>query len=144
MRRPYAGCMTVSDRTRKIPWASAGGRCSKCRVLLVTEGTAFTADGLLASPHLLLPDGNSTMLGPKTSRMFSQDLAEEPAVEALLDLGDLFWRAGGDDLPASRPAFRTEVDDPVGGLDHIQVVLDHDDRVAGVHQPVEHAEQLAD
>ena len=35
-----------------------------------------------------------------------------------------------------------EVDDPVGRLDHVQVVLDHDDRVAQVHQPVEHVEQL--
>ena len=31
--------MPISDRTRKILWARAGGRCSKCRVSLVTEGT---------------------------------------------------------------------------------------------------------
>ena len=31
--------MAISDRTRKILWARAGGRCSQCRVLLVTEGT---------------------------------------------------------------------------------------------------------
>lgn len=31
--------MAISDRTRKILWARAGGRCSKCQVLLVTEGT---------------------------------------------------------------------------------------------------------
>jgi hypothetical protein len=31
--------MSASERTRKILWAKAGGRCSICRVLLVTEGT---------------------------------------------------------------------------------------------------------
>jgi hypothetical protein len=31
--------MAVSDRTRKILWVRAGGRCSICRDQLVTEGT---------------------------------------------------------------------------------------------------------
>lgn len=31
--------MAISDKTRKILWARAGGRCSKCRISLVTEGT---------------------------------------------------------------------------------------------------------
>ena len=37
--------------------------------------------------------------------------------------------------------FRTEIDDPVGGLDHVQVVLDHHHRVAFVAQLVQHAQQ---
>ena len=32
----------------------------------------------------------------------------------------------------------------VGGLDDVEVVLDDDHGVAGVHQAVEHAQQLAD
>ena len=43
-----------------------------------------------------------------------------------------FRRAGRDDAAAAIAAFGTEVDDPVGGLDHVEVVLDHDDRVAVV------------
>ncbi|MGH3219634.1 MAG: HNH endonuclease [Streptosporangiaceae bacterium] len=31
--------MPITDRTRKILWARAGGRCSICQDLLVTEGT---------------------------------------------------------------------------------------------------------
>jgi hypothetical protein len=31
--------VAISDRTRKILWAKAGGRCSICRELVVTEGT---------------------------------------------------------------------------------------------------------
>jgi len=31
--------MSISERTRKILWAKAGGRCSMCRVLLVSQDT---------------------------------------------------------------------------------------------------------
>ena len=60
-----------------------------------------------------------------------------------LDLRDLLRRARRDDRPAARAALRAEVDDPVGGLDHVEVVLDHDHRVAAVDQPVQHLEQQA-
>ena len=42
----------------------------------------------------------------------------------------LLRRAGRDQLPAVRPAFGSQVDDGVGLLDDLQVVLDHGDRVA--------------
>jgi diacylglycerol O-acyltransferase / wax synthase len=45
---------------------------------------------------------------------------------------------------AAVAALGAEVDDPVGGLDDVEVVLDHDDRVALVDQAVQHVEQLAD
>jgi hypothetical protein len=35
--------MAISDRTRKTLWARAGGRCSLCRVLLVTSPTETDA-----------------------------------------------------------------------------------------------------
>src|SRR4051812_16456400 len=49
-----------------------------------------------------------------------------------------------DDAPAAIAALRPEVDDPVGGLDDIQVVLDHHHGVAGVAQALQHAEQHLD
>jgi hypothetical protein len=45
---------------------------------------------------------------------------------------------------ANGAAFRPQVDDPVGLGDHVEVVLDHDDAVAGVDQPMQHADQLLD
>src|SRR5207237_6433081 len=45
-------------------------------------------------------------------------------------------------LTAGVTSAGTEVDDVVGGLQHIQVVLDDYHRVAGVDEPVQHAEQL--
>ena len=45
-------------------------------------------------------------------------------------------RALGDDAPAAFAALGSQVDDPVGGLDDVEVVLDDDDRVAFVAQRV--------
>ena len=58
--------------------------------------------------------------------------------------GDRLRRALGDDPPAAVAALRPEVDDPVGGLDDVEVVLDDEDRVAAVDEPVEDLEQLLD
>ena len=46
-------------------------------------------------------------------------------------------------LPAAVAAFGTEVDDPVGRLHHVEVVLDHEHGVAVVDQALQHAEQPA-
>src|SRR6184192_2383585 len=52
--------------------------------------------------------------------------------------------AGGDDLAAAFTALRTQVYHPVGGLDDIEVVLDHHDGVALVAQAVQDMQQLLD
>ena len=64
-----------------------------------------------------------------------------PCIGALT-LGDLFRCAGGDDLAAVVPALGSQVDDVVGGLDDVQIVLDHHHRVACVHQRLQHVDQL--
>ena len=46
--------------------------------------------------------------------------------------------------PPALAALGAEVDDPVGLLDHVEVVLDHEHRVARVDQPLQHLEQLLD
>jgi hypothetical protein len=63
---------------------------------------------------------------------------------------DFFTRATCSGVPwaTTRPpffaAFGAEVDDPIGVADHVQIVLDDDDRIAQVGEPMEHFEQLAD
>src|SRR5205814_10125258 len=53
-----------------------------------------------------------------------------------------FGRAGGDDASAAFAALRAQINDPVGLLDDVEVVLDDDDGVAEVCQAAEHVEQL--
>ena len=53
-------------------------------------------------------------------------------------------RSGDHDLAAADTTFRAKVDDPVGGLDDVEVVLDDDDGVAVIAQPVQYRQQLCD
>lgn len=53
-------------------------------------------------------------------------------------------RTGGDDLAARGSAFGSDVDDMVGDLDDVEVVLDDDDGVAALHEFVQHLQQQAD
>ncbi len=55
----------------------------------------------------------------------------------------LLRRAMRDDASAVFSTLRAEINDPIGIADHIQIVLDDDDGVSQVGQPVEHVEQLA-
>ena len=57
---------------------------------------------------------------------------------------DLLRRTYRDDLAAAASAFRPQVDDVVRRLDDVQVVLDHQNRVTRVHQPVQAVEELRD
>ena len=49
-----------------------------------------------------------------------------------------------DDLAARVAAFRSQIDDPVRSADDVEVVLDHDERVAGGEQLAQRFEQLGD
>jgi len=50
--------------------------------------------------------------------------------EGILDGSNLLHGAGSHDPPAAGPSLRTEVDDVIGRLDHIDVVLDDDNGVS--------------
>jgi hypothetical protein len=56
----------------------------------------------------------------------------------------LFGRAHATTVPPPAPPFGAHVDEPVGGFDDVQVVLDDDDGVARVAQLVQHLEQQVD
>src|SRR5947209_19881994 len=77
-------------------------------------------------------------------RAFRQDVLEEPSRPALLDIGHVFRSADRDHLAARFAALGAEIDDPVGLLDHIEVVLDHDHGVATVDETLQRLEQLLD
>src|SRR5215204_4628575 len=61
-----------------------------------------------------------------------------------VDLRDLLGRSGGHDRPATVAAFGAKIDDPVCGLDDVEVVLDHEHRVATLDESVKDLEQQAD
>ncbi len=59
-------------------------------------------------------------------------------------LGQFVPACRGDDVAAVVAGFGPDVDDPIGGLDDVEIVLDDDDRVAQIDQAIEHVEQLGD
>ena len=61
-----------------------------------------------------------------------------------LDLRHLLGIASGDNRAAVFPAFGSEVHDEVGGLDHVEIVLDHEQRVSRFEQLAESGQQLGD
>src|SRR5215813_10730614 len=62
---------------------------------------------------------------------------------ALGRLGDRLRRAGRDDASAAGAALGAEIDDPVRGLDDLEIMLDDQHRVAGIDEGVQHLEQLS-
>ena len=61
-----------------------------------------------------------------------QDLAQKLPGVGICYLRDLFRRALRNHVAAAISALGTEIDNVVGGLYHFEIVLDDDDRVAGV------------
>src|SRR5690348_12120140 len=82
----------------------------------------------------------STALGPGAGEVGAKVLAGVAGLAGR----HVFGGAGGDDVAAGVAAFGAEIDDPVGGLDDFEVVLDDEDRVAGGDERVQHVEELVD
>ena len=60
------------------------------------------------------------------------------------DARELFRGPLPHELAPFGSAFGSQVDDPVGAFDHIQIVLDHNDRIARVNQLLKNTHQFAD
>src|SRR5277367_286834 len=91
-----------------------------------------------------IPDPSFRRRLPLPRRPARQRLLQIDARVAARVPDDLLRRALRDDLAAGVAAFRAHVDDPVGGFHDLEVVLDHNHRVALVDQLVQHFEQLRD
>ena len=62
---------------------------------------------------------------------------------ARLARSDVFGGAGGDDVAAGVAALGTEINDPVGGFDDFEVVLDDQHRVTGFDECVQYVEEFS-
>src|SRR5690606_34633665 len=80
--------------------------------------------------------GSRRRPAPGGLRVQAQGAGEEAAGMRCGKPRDLLRRALADDRATAMAALRAEVHHPVGGLDHVQVVLDHHHGVAVVAQLV--------
>lgn len=79
---------------------------------------------------------------PNTPRNFN--LTQELSGKACLAGCYFFWGSVYNEITAFIAAFGTEVDDIVGTLDDIQIVLNHYQRMAPFYQGIEGMEQALD
>src|SRR4051794_19123928 len=124
----------IAPTVAAAPIAAATSRCRSNR------------PPLLGPPAAFLPPAFSTLSRPGSGRQRSRaDVGGEVLAREGRACGDEARRRALEDDPAAVVArARAEVDDPVGVRHDRLVVLDHDHRLAGVHEPVEQAEQLRD
>src|SRR5438128_1182846 len=69
---------------------------------------------------------------------------EEPPRVRRLARGNVLRRSRRDYFTARMAALWPEVDDMVGRLDHVEVMLDHEHRVSRVHETIQALEQPDD
>src|SRR2546422_11564753 len=78
-----------------------------------------------------------------------RELATQDAFEVLTGIraavpDDLLGCAGGDHLAPLVAALRTQIDDVVGRLEDVEIVLDDDNRVSSIDQAMKDIEQALD
>src|SRR5262249_56628558 len=74
----------------------------------------------------------------------SYKLGQNPAGGRCLARRDLLGSATGDQLASIVAPLGAEVDDMIGRLDHVQVVLNHHDRMSGIDQSVQAVQEPID
>src|SRR5687768_11163829 len=102
---------------------------------------ASAADRPAASAHTaaavrLIPLPFASVLGHAVGvrTAYGQHVAQVSAGVRRGDLDNLFRRPRGDDLAPLMAAFGAQIDDPVSGLDDIEVVLDDEQAVPRLQQ----------
>jgi len=96
------------------------------------------------SPNPPRPSSNLLSTCQDLRWMLSQHLIEIPARMASGMLRHRFRGPHHHDLSSLISPIRSQINDPVGTADHIEVVLDHQDRVALIHQALHHIHQFVD
>src|SRR5712691_8451558 len=66
-----------------------------------------------------------------------QNLRQKLSGMRVLGLGNLFGHSGGGDFTTRITGFWAEIDDPIGALNHLQIVFDHYERMPAIHKTLE-------
>src|ERR1700721_2011966 len=98
----------------------------------------------LEGRHALVTGGASGIGEATQNRSQLEDVFEPFAGVRQQIPCDLFRGALGDDLASALSTFGSKVDDPVSGLDDVEVVLDDNERAAAVDEFAESGEELGD
>src|SRR3989441_6460484 len=134
-----AGPMVQMMRVRRVISAIVHSALASPRPCLQPLGRVSARKSTQPSP----PHARAS--GRVSARKSIQGLLEDLAGEGLAGLAaNVLGRADGDHAATLVPALGPEVDDPVGRLDDVDVVLDDDHGIALVHELVEDFQEPSD
>src|SRR5213080_3346401 len=153
MARPRAAAVSQRGRSpsrlRAITGASTDDTATPKRTVRNANGVAsasalFTATKLV--PHSAVASSNARsacrrVIAPSGR---SRDVPEVASRGRIGAASDVLRGSLRDDAPARVAGTRSHFDHPVGPLDDVEMVLDHEHRVAGVDEAVEHTAQRPD
>src|SRR6266481_3410344 len=128
-RRSSAARMFGRESRNFVSDVFAAGAFAKSRTM--------TSDGKPAARRLL---GVSILVAVVGD---AEDAGEGLASVGLFGAGDEFGGALGDDAAAAFAAFGTEVDNPIGLLDDVEVVLDDEHGVAKIDEALQDVEEFS-
>src|SRR3954447_10624482 len=112
------------------------------RSLIASSNDTWPANAVAAQAN-----ATAANLAPRRIRMrssFRKNGAQVAPGVRRLDLGHLLGRAHRDDRAAVFAPLRPEIDDEVRGFDHVEVVLNHEQRVPRLEQLPERGQELGD
>src|SRR5439155_17546839 len=79
----------------------------------------------IRNPQSAIGNPQSAIGNPQSIGVLCQIGSQKPSRIGVAALHEFFWGALEEDLPACISALWSEVDDPVRGLQHVQIVLYH-------------------
>ena len=82
------------------------------------------------------------LLSTHHSQLSSQLFFQKLSCITVLRQYNFFRSARGNDSAARVAAFRPQIDNMIGHLYHVQIMLDNDNRIAHIHQSIQHIEQI--
>src|SRR2546425_8294892 len=132
----------------RVPGASASAAMPK-RTVRNANGVA-SASALLTATKLVPHSAVASSSARSACRRViapsgrSRDVPEIASRGRVGVASDVLRGSLRDDAPARVAGTRSHFDHPVGPLDDVEMVLDHEHRVAGVDEAVEHAAQRPD
>ena len=107
------------------PW-SAGRVCERPAIAIGNrQSTIGNRQSAIANPQSAIGNPQSAIGNPQSIGVLCQIGSQKPSRIGVAALHEFFWGALEEDLPACISALWSEVDDPVRGLQHVQIVLYH-------------------
>src|SRR5437870_4305974 len=147
-KTPLQSSRPAGRGRNRVPGASASAATPK-RTVRNANGVAsasalFTATKLV--PHNAVASSNARsacrrVIAPSGR---SRDVPEVASRGRVGAAGDVLRGSLRDDAPARVAGTRSHFDHPVGPLDDVEMVLDHEHGMAGADEAVEHAAQCPD